>query len=66
MEKRELLGRIAEVKTGRLSRRAFIEWMVGLGLTAPLATQLLAYCGVAHAQTVGYKPMKAGGEEVPF
>ena len=36
--------------------------MVALGLTAPLASQMLAYSGVAHAQTKPkYKPTKRGG-----
>ena len=33
---------IAQVKAGRLDRRAFVQTMVGLGLTAPLAAQMLA------------------------
>ena len=43
---RELIG---HVKTGRLSRRTFVQTMIGLGLTGPLAAQLLA-TGAAHAQ----------------
>jgi len=36
--------------------------MIGLGLTAPFATQLLAQAGIVHAATTGdYKPTKAGG-----
>ena len=34
MEERELRTLIAEVKSGRLSRRGFVQVMVGLGLTA--------------------------------
>jgi peptide/nickel transport system substrate-binding protein len=53
---------IEQVKEGRLSRRAFIQWMAALGLTAPMATQLLALGGVAIAQPVpAYKATKAGG-----
>jgi len=45
-----------------VSRRAFVRRMVGLGLTAPFATQLLAYAGVAQsAPQADYKPTKAGG-----
>jgi peptide/nickel transport system substrate-binding protein len=45
-----------------MSRRAFVQKMVGLGLTAPLASQMLAYSGVAQAQTKSsYKPTKRGG-----
>jgi peptide/nickel transport system substrate-binding protein len=50
MDERQLRELIAQVKAGRMSRRGFIHTMVGLGLTAPLATQMLAYSGVAHAQ----------------
>jgi peptide/nickel transport system substrate-binding protein len=58
----ELQDAIAAVKTGRMSRRAFIHKMVGLGLTAPFATQLLAHAGLAQAPTKAeYKPTKAGG-----
>ncbi|MEQ8817015.1 MAG: peptide ABC transporter substrate-binding protein [Thalassobaculum sp.] len=47
---------------GSLSRRAFVRRMVALGLTAPLAAQMLAYNGVALAQSKSmYKPTKAGG-----
>jgi hypothetical protein len=53
MNERELRGLINEVKVGRLSRRAFVQRMIALGLTAPLAGQMLAYSGVAHAQTEG-------------
>ena len=43
MNERELRGLIGDVKTGRLSRRGFVRRMVAVGLTAPMATQLLAY-----------------------
>ncbi|MEQ9136399.1 MAG: peptide ABC transporter substrate-binding protein [Thalassobaculum sp.] len=62
MNERELRGLIADVKVGSLSRRAFVRRMVALGLTAPLAAQMLAYNGVALAQSKSmYKPTKAGG-----
>jgi peptide/nickel transport system substrate-binding protein len=62
MEERELRALIAQVKSGRLSRRGFVQMMVGLGLTAPLAAQMLASAGVAQAQTkLTYKPTKRGG-----
>ena len=61
MNERELRGLIADVKEGNLSRRAFVRRMVALGLTAPLAAQMLAYNGVAMAQVKSaYKPTKAG------
>ena len=49
MTERDLRDLIASAKTGRLSRRAFVRNMVGLGLTAPFATQLLAHAGLAQA-----------------
>jgi peptide/nickel transport system substrate-binding protein len=62
MEERALRSMIAEVKTGRMSRRYFVQAMVGLGLTAPMAAQMLAAAGVAQAQPkVAYKPTKRGG-----
>lgn len=62
MNERELRGLIADVKEGNLSRRAFVRRMVAVGLTAPLAAQMLAYNGVAMAQVKSaYKPTKAGG-----
>ena len=51
MNERELRGLIANVKTGRLSRRGFVRRMLAVGLTAPMATQLLAISGVAMAQS---------------
>ncbi len=62
MNERELRELIARVKAGRMSRRTFVHKMVGLGLTAPLATQLLAHAGLAQtAAPTDYKPTKAGG-----
>ena len=62
MEGPELQALVDEVKARRLSRRGFINRMVAVGLTAPMATQLLALGGVAYAQTAPtYKPTKAGG-----
>ena len=62
MEERALRSMIAEVKTGRMSRRHFVQAMVGLGLTAPMAAQMLAAAGVAQAQPkMAYKPTKRGG-----
>lgn len=53
---------IADVKDGKLSRRSFLKKAAAVGLAAPFANQLLAYNGVAMAQsTVAYKPTKAGG-----
>jgi len=62
MDAGELKGMIDRVKSGRLSRRGFVKRMLAVGLTAPMATQLLAFGGVAQAATLPeYKPTKAGG-----
>src|SRR6185312_6225329 len=62
MNERELRGLIANVKAGRLSRRGFVRRMVAVGLSVPMATQLLAHAGVAMAQSKSsYKPTKRGG-----
>src|SRR6185437_1883655 len=58
----ELRAMIDGVKDGRMDRRVFIQRMIGLGLSAPLATQILAMGGVAMAQSPSpYKPTKRGG-----
>ena len=62
MDERGLRGLIDQVKAGGMSRRAFVRRMAAVGLTAPMATQLLAFSGVAMAQTRSvYKPTKRGG-----
>jgi len=62
MNEQELRELISAVKAGRVSRRAFVRKMVGLGLAAPVATQLLAHAGLAQtAPSTDYKPTKAGG-----
>lgn len=58
----ELRTMIDGVRDGRMDRRAFIQRMIGLGLTVPMATQILAIGGVAMAQSPSpYKPTKRGG-----
>jgi peptide/nickel transport system substrate-binding protein len=62
MDERELRELIAAVRTRRLSRRAFVDQMIGLGLAAPFAARLLTQAGIANAATASdYKPTKAGG-----
>jgi peptide/nickel transport system substrate-binding protein len=62
MDERALRGLIAKVKVGKLSRRTFVHKMIALGLTAPMASQMLDFCGVARAQpNFQYKPTKRGG-----
>ena len=53
---------LRHVRAGRLSRRGFVRTMLGLGLTVPLAAEMLASAGIARAQTrPGPAPAKRGG-----
>jgi peptide/nickel transport system substrate-binding protein len=63
MDEQALRALIADVKRGRLGRRAFVQGMVGLGLSAPMAAQMLASAGVASAQSreTGPTPTRRGG-----
>lgn len=62
MDEQDLRGVIEDVRRGKISRRAFTLRMIELGLTAPLAAQMLASAGVATAATKpAYKPTKRGG-----
>ena len=62
MDDKDLRELIDAVKHGRLSRRRFVNTVAAFGLTAPMATQLLSWSGVAHAQPKSaYKPTKRGG-----
>ncbi|MFJ5370586.1 peptide ABC transporter substrate-binding protein [Bosea sp. CER48] len=55
-------GMVENLKEGRLSRRSFMQKMAALGITAPIASQILAWNDVAMANaTLEYKPTKAGG-----
>jgi peptide/nickel transport system substrate-binding protein len=62
MKEEEIRGLVAGVKDGSLSRRSFIQRMAAVGITAPMASQILAWNDVAMAQPADtYKPTKAGG-----
>jgi len=61
MQEHELRHLIEDVRRGKLPRRSFIQQMVGLGLTAPMASMMLMHAGLANAQTLPYKPTKRGG-----
>jgi peptide/nickel transport system substrate-binding protein len=62
MKELELRDLIADVKAGQLSRRDFVQRMIAVGLTAPMAGMMLSQSGVAMAETaIPYKPTKAGG-----
>ena len=65
MHEQALREFIAAVKVGRVSRRTFTRRMVGLGLTAPFATQLVAHAGLVQSPApLEYKPTRAGGVAV--
>ena len=57
----ELLRWVRQVRTGRLPRRDFIDHMLALGLSAPMAGFMLLQAGVAQAQPAPYKPTRRGG-----
>ena len=62
MDEQQLRAWIAGVTSGRLSRRRFIRMAAGVGIAAPLATQLLRFRAAAMAQPpAAYKPTKRGG-----
>jgi peptide/nickel transport system substrate-binding protein len=62
MQEQELRALIEDVRSGALPRRGFIQRLVGLGLSAPMASMLLMNAGVANAQpSPVYKPTKRGG-----
>ncbi|WID99239.1 peptide ABC transporter substrate-binding protein [Bosea vestrisii] len=62
MDEHKLRELVAGVKDGAVSRRAFIQRLAAVGITAPIASQILAWNDVAMAQaSLAYKPTKAGG-----
>jgi peptide/nickel transport system substrate-binding protein len=64
MDDHAIRSLIDEVKRGALTRRAFVQSMVGLGLTAPFAAQLLSSAGAAQAQprpATTFAPTRRGG-----
>ena len=62
MDEADLRALIEDVRAARLPRRRFVERMLGLGLTAPMASMMLAHAGIAQAQSAStYKPTKRGG-----
>ncbi len=62
MDENDIRGLVAGVKQGTLSRRSFIRTLATVGITAPIASQILLWNDVAMADaTLEYKPTKAGG-----
>ncbi len=62
MNEHEIRALLADVRAGALSRRRFVQWMAGFGITAPLAAQMLGPAR-AHAQPRGpaFTPTRRGG-----
>src|SRR5262249_37438625 len=62
MDERQIHALIADVRAGRLSRRAFTRLMIGFGLPAPLAAQMLGAAGAAaQPRGDGFRPTRRGG-----
>ena len=62
MHERDLLALIERVRSGALPRRGFIQRMVGLGLSAPMASMLLMHEGIAQTPApTPYKGTRRGG-----
>jgi peptide/nickel transport system substrate-binding protein len=63
MDEHAIRELIEDVKRGKLSRRRFVQTLVGFGVTAPMAAQILAHAGMAQAQpkATGAAPTRRGG-----
>jgi len=62
MTERELRHLVKQVRRGELTRRRFVERMLGLGLSVPMAGMMLMEAGIATAQGMApYKPTRRGG-----
>ena len=63
MDERTLRDLTREVEVGRLSRRRFTQILVGLGLTAPMAAQVLGTAGARtpSRRTPVFTPTQRGG-----
>ena len=67
MDEQALRALISDVASGRTTRRHFVQTMVGLGVGAPMAAQLLASAGVASAQPRDTAPVptrRGGGGDL--
>jgi peptide/nickel transport system substrate-binding protein len=62
MQEREIRDLVEQVRTGELPRRSFIQKLVSVGLTAPMASMILMHEGIAQTTpTIPYKPTRRGG-----
>jgi len=50
MDEQAIRELVNDVRRGRVSRRRFVQAMLGVGLTAPMAAQILRAAGLAEAQ----------------
>ena len=62
MHESELRQLIEQVRVGKLPRRSFIQQLLALGITAPMASMMLMHEGIAQVVNAPvYKPTKRGG-----
>ena len=62
MNASDLQHHLGQVKSGRMSRRAFVRLALGAGLTLPMAGMLMMHAGIASAAVrQPYKPARRGG-----
>jgi peptide/nickel transport system substrate-binding protein len=62
MQERDIRVLVEQVRAGTLPRRNFIQKLVGVGLTAPMASMILMHEGVAQTTpAIPYKGTKRGG-----
>jgi len=63
MSERELRGLVGQLRQGCFSRRCFVEGLMGLVVTAPVAAHLLTGAGLAGAQPreSAFTPTRRGG-----
>lgn len=62
MDEHALREAVADVKAGRLGRRAFVRALAALGVTAPLALEMLSAAGVAaQPKAPAPAPARRGG-----
>src|SRR5215831_13407862 len=61
MTERDLWFLLEQVRCGELSRRRFVERMLGLGVSVPVSGMMLMQAGIASAQPAPYEPTRRGG-----
>ncbi|MFY8089431.1 MAG: hypothetical protein ACOVOG_19575, partial [Rubrivivax sp.] len=62
MQERDIRDMLEQVRSGSLPRRSFIQQMVAVGLTAPMASMMLMHEGIAQTTpTIPYKGTRRGG-----